>query len=70
MRASTLLLLVLVTILAQTATVNAEPTTIGCVSQGLLGGLLGSLLGGAHYGIRSASACAVGHQSIMTLDFY
>ena len=66
MRASTLLLLVLFTALAQT--VKAEPTTLGCVQQGILGGLLGSLLGGTHYGIYSASACAVSHQSSVSFE--
>jgi hypothetical protein len=40
--------------------VQASPTTIGCVSQELLGGLLGALLGGTFNNVLSASDCAVG----------
>lgn len=49
--------LLVVVILAWTA--QAEPTTIGCVQSGLLGGLLGALLGGTFNRIPSAAVCAV-----------
>jgi hypothetical protein len=49
-----LLLFVLLPFMAE-----ASPTTIGCVSQELLGGLLGALLGGTFNNVLSATDCAV-----------